>query len=99
MTDEPPRWIRNRRTAKSGFLNLAFLLLDGAGADFKRTPLQELRRRLPPPTEPAPSNGVTIVARSVCGRGNYSLRLDMKDGWLCVVCAREKDIREGLEEE
>lgn len=105
LDSEPQsRWIANKQTAKTGFVNLAMGLLDGS---LKMEPflsgeglsLEELRRLYPRPAVPGTGNGVTHVVCSDCGRDGSPLQLHMQGGWLCPLCHREFMVRMGYSDE
>ena len=82
----------NKNTIRNHFVNLAIAILAGEGDKREPLTLAQLPERMPKPDRRAHTNGITEVACSPCGRGNVPLRLDLKIGWLCALCARETDI-------
>ncbi len=94
----------NKVSAKTGFLNVAFDILDGdisieRDLEYQGTSLEDLERIFPRPNKPAPSNGVAAVSCSTCGIGCVPLRLNMQKGWLCARCHREHDVAMGYTDE
>ena len=94
-----PRWIENKGTAKTGFLNLAMAILDGAFDDRESLSLEELRVAMPRPTVRGKGNGVTTAACTDCGRVNCPLHLNLQQGWLCALCHREFMVKMGYTDE
>lgn len=98
------RWIENKRTAKTGFLNLAMAWIDreldidmelsGEGIS-----LEDLRRAYPRPENPRKGNGYTDIVCSDCGREGEPLQLNPQRGWLCKLCHREYMVAMGYEDE
>ena len=107
LFDSPPKlpnFITNKQTAKTGFINLAFLMLDGL-YDIERDlecvgePLESIQARMPYPAEPRRGNGVSYVTCSRCGRDRDPLRLNLRGGWLCLRCHREFMVWMGWQDE
>lgn len=99
-----PRWITNKQTAKTGFVNLAMGLLDGSlqlepYLSGEGLSLDKLRQVYLRPAVPTKGNGVTSVSCSDCGRSGSPLRMNMQAGWLCPLCHREHMVRMGYEDE
>ena len=87
---------KDMNSLKTAFMNLAIYILDGGFNDAPPATIEQMRERMPLPDKRAHSDGVNRSACSQCGRGNVFLRLDMRKGWLCTLCARETDIERGL---
>lgn len=107
LFDEPEAisyFVHNKNTAKSMFVNLALLLLDGAidldqSLDGVGEPLQSIQSRMPYPENPRRGNGLNECTCSRCGRTGVILKLNLRAGWLCLRCNREYMVAMGWEDE